>query len=177
MADQIRAIVEERPGPAPGSLPQVREARLTDQQGLAAMHLRCTSDTLYRRYQAPLKAPITRRMARRLVSPESGIALVAKLESSVIGHAVVMPANDTWHCQLIVEDAWQGRGVGTMLVKAAAAHAKFTGSQRLTFITAGSNERLLRVIGASGFAARVERHLDNLHITVPLTEVRGVPAG
>lgn len=158
------------------AVPLVRAATLADRDAISAMHARCSADTLYRRYQAPLRAPLTTRMARRLAAPEAGVALVAQAGLDVVAHAIVEPAGAVWECHLIVEDLWQGRGIGTLLVRTAAAHAKSEGSDRLTFITAGSNDRLLRVIGAAGFVARVERYQDNVHITVPLGEVRAATA-
>jgi GNAT superfamily N-acetyltransferase len=159
-----------------GSVPIVRAATLADLDSIAALHARCSADTLYRRYQAPLQMPMTARMVRRLLVPEAGVALVAQCGLEVVGHALVESFDQAWNCELIVEDAWQGRGIGTMLVKSAAAHAKSECAERMTFITAGSNDRLLKVIGAAGFVARVERHQDRVHITVPLSGIRAASA-
>ena len=84
---------------------------------------------------------------------------------------------DIWTFQLIIEDAWQGQGLGTRLMIHAAGRAKHEGAARLTFVTAGSNDKLLRAVGSAGFVARVERHDGNVHITVPLRDVRAVVAG
>jgi GNAT superfamily N-acetyltransferase len=165
---------------APTSLhavPIVRAASLADLDAVAALHARCSIDTLYTRYQAPLRTPLTTRMARRLVAPRSGVALVVQVGLDVVGHGVLEPTKDDWTFQLIVEDAWQGRGLGTMLVKQAAGRAKALGAERLTFVAAGSNDRLLRAVGAAGFVARVERHEAAVHITVPLSAVRALDAG
>ena len=125
---------------------------------------------------ATATATIAARMVRRLLVPETGVALVAQSGLEVVGHALVESFDQAWNCELLVEDAWQGRGIGTMLVKSAAAHARSECAERMTFITAGSNDRLLKVIGAAGFVARVERHQDRVHITVPLSGVRAASA-
>jgi hypothetical protein len=62
-------------------------------------------------------------------------------------------------------------------MKLAAGRARQEGAARLTFVTAGSNDRLLRAVGRAGFVARVERHDGNVHITVPLRDVRAIAAG
>jgi GNAT superfamily N-acetyltransferase len=158
-------------------VPLVRESTLADIEAVAALHGRCSVETLYHRYQVPLRMPMTTRMARRLVAPESGQSLVVQVGADVVGHGVLEVLDTVWTFQLLVEDAWQGRGLGTMLVKQAAGRAKAQGAARLTFITAGSNDKLLRAVGGAGFVARVERHDGNVHITVPLSAVRSIAAG
>jgi GNAT superfamily N-acetyltransferase len=164
--------------PAPrGVAPVLRQAGLADIEAVTAMHERCSVDTLYQRYQVPLKMPMTTRMARRLVVPDHGVALVVQVGSDVVGHGVLELIDQSWTFQLIVEDAWQGQGIGTRLMKLAAGRARQEGAARLTFVTAGSNDRLLRAVGRAGFVARVERHDGNVHITVPLRDVRAIAAG
>lgn len=161
---------------ARGAVPTIRQATLADIEAVSALHERCSVDTLYDRYQVPLKMPMTTRMARRLVMPEAGVALLVQVGADVVGHGVLVLVDDAWTFQLIVEDAWQGQGLGTRLMKHAAGRAKADGAARLTFVTAGSNDKLLRAVGNAGFVARVERHDGNVHITVPLREVRAIVA-
>nr|MCW2728727.1 hypothetical protein [Aeromicrobium sp.] len=163
--------------PSPGTAePVVRRATLADIEAVSALHERCSVDTLYNRYQVPLKMPMTTRMARRLVVPDTGTAIVVQMGHDVVGHGVLEHLDATWTFQLIIEDVWQGHGLGTRVVKYAAGVAKQEGAARLTFVTAGSNDKLLRSVGQAGFVARVERHDGNVHITVPLRDVRSVAA-
>jgi len=163
--------------PSPrAAVPVVRQAALTDIEAVSALHERCSVETLYNRYQVPLKMPMTTRMARRLVVPLSGVALLVQVGNDVVGHGVLELIDEAWTFQLIVEDAWQSQGLGTRLMKFAAGRAKQEGAARLTFVTAGSNDKLLRAVGNAGFVARVERHDGNVHITVPLREVRAIAA-
>jgi GNAT superfamily N-acetyltransferase len=158
-------------------VPLLRTATLSDVEAVGALHERCSVDTLYERYQAPLRMPLTTRMLRRLVVPKSGRAVVVQVGLDVVGHGVLELIESTWTFQLLVEDAWQGRGLGTLLVKHAAGLAKSEGGERLTLITAGSHDTLLRAVGNAGFLARVERHDGNVHISVPLSAVRAVATG
>lgn len=150
-----------------GPAPIVRQAVLADIEAVSALHGRCSVATLYARYQAPLRMPMTTRMARRLVLPERGVALVAQAGLDVVGHAV-LEQDEGWTCQVLVEDAWQHRGIGTALVRYAAHHVRDAGAVSLTFVSAGSTDTLLRSVGSAGFVARVERHDDLVHIMVPL---------
>ncbi|QGG41667.1 GNAT family N-acetyltransferase [Aeromicrobium yanjiei] len=165
------------PSPLHDSIPAVREATLADIGLVSALHERCSVDTLYDRYQVPLKMPMTTRMARRLVVPDHGCALVVQVGADAVGHGVLALDDDVWTFRLIIEDAWQGQGIGALLLRQAAGRAKGEGAERLTFVTAGSNDGLLRAVGDAGFVARVERHDGNVHITVPLRDVREVRTG
>ncbi|MET1038814.1 MAG: GNAT family N-acetyltransferase [Aeromicrobium sp.] len=157
--------------------PRVREATLADIESVSALHERCSVATLYDRYQVPLKMPMTTRMARRLVVPDHGVALLVQAGNDIVGHGVLELVDEVWTFQLIVEDSWQGQGLGTRLMTYAAGRAKHEGATRLTFVTAGSNDKLLRAVGNAGFVARVERHDGNIHITVPLRDVQARSAG
>jgi GNAT superfamily N-acetyltransferase len=159
---------------ADSGVPLVRRATLADAEAVAALHGRCSDETLFNRYRVPLQLPMTGRMNRRLVSPAVGLALVVQLGPDIVGHGLLEPVEDIWTFQLLVEDAHQGGGLGTQLVKHAAGRAKGLGAARLTFVTAGSNDKLLRTVGNAGFMARVERHDDSVHTTVPLRDVRAI---
>jgi GNAT superfamily N-acetyltransferase len=149
----------------------VRPATLADIEAVAALHQRCSAETLYHRYQVPLRLPMTTRLARRLVMPESGVAVVVQSGLDVVGHGVIETVDTQSYFHLLVEDAWQGRGVGSLLIGQGAGRAKALGAERLTLVTAGSNDKLLRTVGSAGFAARVERHDGNIHITMSLATV------
>lgn len=154
-------------------LPLVREATLADIEAVSALHGRCSVATLYQRYQVPLRLPMTTRFARRLVLPEAGEALVVQMGLAIVGHGLLERVEDGWTFQLIVEDAWQGRHLDTMLVREAAARARALGAQHLTFQAADTDDTLLRAVGAAGLVARVERRDGAIHVTAPLGSLRG----
>lgn len=169
----VASITSIAPTPTP-LVPVVRDSQLVDLDAVASMHQRCSADTVYARYQAPLALPMPPRLARRLVLPENGQGLVIQVGSDIVGHGLLEHQGQLWTFHLIIEDAWQGRGLGSKVVKHAAGRAKGLGAEHLTFITAGSNDRLLRAVGHAGFVARVVRHEGNVHITVPLGAVRAI---
>ena len=173
-ADDGRATVTPIAPTSTPLVPVVRDSTLADQDVVASMHERCSAETLYARYQTPLPMPMPSRLARRLVLPDTGVGMVVQVGSQVVGHGVLEQEADLWTFHLIIEDAWQGRGLGSRIVKHAAGRAKGLGADHLTFITAGSNDRLLRAVGHAGFVARVVRHEGNVHITVPLGAVRAI---
>ncbi len=162
---------------APSALsdaPLVRETSLADIDAVAALHGRCSVATLYRRYETPLRMPVATRFARRLVLPEAGIGLAVQVGLDLVGHGVLEKADEGWTLQMLVEDAWQGRGLGTLLLKYAAGRAKASGADQLTLLSGRGNDTLLRTVGNAGFVARVERHEGRVHVTVPLRSVRPI---
>lgn len=158
-------------------VPLVRDASLADIESVAALHGRCSVETLYERYHVPLPASMTTRMAVRLTQPPDGIALVIQVGLDLVGHGVLEQTGFSWTFQLLIEDAWQGRGLGSVLVRNAAGRAKGLGAERLTFITSVFDRSLLRAIGEAELVARVQRHDDSIHITVPLGTVRAMAVG
>lgn len=159
------------------TVPVLRAATLADIDAVAALHERCSINTVYERYQVPLRMPMTTRFVRRLVAPDAGQAVVVQLGRDVVGHGLLELVDSIWLFRMLVEDAWQGHGLDTLLVKHAAGLAKARGAERLTLVTAGSHDALLRAVGTAGFLARVERHDGNVHISVPLSAVRAIAAG
>lgn len=158
-------------------VPVVRQATLADVEAVALLHDRCSDETLFNRYQVPLQLPMKARMTRRLVAPDSGVALVVQQGNEVVGHGLLELVDDTWTFRLLIQDTHADGNLGTLLVKHAASHAKANGADRLTLITAESNDRLLRAVGNAGFMARIERRDGSVHISVPLSAVRSIQAG
>ena len=159
------------------TVPIVRQATLSDVDAVADLHDRCSDETLFDRYQVPLQLPMKTRMTRRLVAPTNGVALVVQQGQDVVGHGLLELVDDTWTFRLLIQDAYAGGNLGTLLVKHAASHAKASGADRLTLITAESNDTLLRAVGNAGFMARIERRDGSVHISVPLAAVRAIETG
>lgn len=159
------------------TLPVVRHATLSDVDALAALHGRCSDKTLFDRYQVPLQLPMTARMARRLVAPDNGVALVVQQGRDVVAHGLLEMLDDTWTLRVLIQDSHQGDDLETPLVRQAAGHAKGGGADRLTLVTAESDDKLLRAVGNAGFMARIERRDGSVHISVPLSAVRSIETG
>ncbi|MGH1562932.1 GNAT family N-acetyltransferase [Mumia sp. DW29H23] len=154
----------------PAEGPHVRPATPEDVPLLVDLHGRCSEDTLYHRYHAPMSGVIHRRMARRLAAPVGGTAVVAEAGRVVVGHAMAVPLDDespgTWELGVVVEDAWQRRGVGTSLVRHAARLARAGGADEVVLVTQPGNDAVLRTIGRAGFLARIARADNTVRITV-----------
>ncbi len=113
-------------------------------------------------------------MTRRLVAPDNGVALVVQQGHEVVGHGLLELVDETWTFRLLIQDTHADGNLGNPSRQAAASHAKGNGADRLTLVTAESNDKLLRAVGNAGFMARIERRDGSVHISVPLSAVRAM---
>jgi N-acetylglutamate synthase-like GNAT family acetyltransferase len=113
----------------------VRGALESDLTDLMAMHARCSRRTLLGRYLTGTRPP-PRRLARRLL--ETDIALVVcSPTGSVVGLGNLAAADEDPHVAelaVVVEDSWQGRGVGTAVVRQLVAGARLAGFDEVVTI-------------------------------------------
>jgi len=77
---------------------------------------------------------------------EDGWNLLARIDDRVVGHAAVTPAAaDTPEFVIFVDDAYQGRGIGTEMVKQLVAYAAADGHEALCLSVERTNERAISV--------------------------------
>lgn len=108
----------------------VRGARTGDVDALLLMHGRCTSDTLHRRYRTAARPP-ARGLLRRLVAGELSLVAVCA-PSRLVALATLTPLDErTAVLGVLVEDAFQRRGIGAALARQSTAAARLLGYRRL----------------------------------------------
>jgi GNAT superfamily N-acetyltransferase len=130
--------VPVRPAGTGASLVSVRHAAPDDREALARMFDRCTLETRYRRFHGPVKVIPERYLADALSGGAFHDALVACPEFPDSLHeppsrAIVALAScrtvgeGVAELGLLIEDAWQGRGLGTRLLRDLVTHASGVG--------------------------------------------------
>ena len=153
--------------PSSDSEPLFRLATVGDAMAVVRMAGRCSAQTLEGRFGVPL-AGLQPRMARRLLA--DGPALVVQVGHEVVGLATVTTSEPA-EAALLVEDGWQGRGVGTRLLSLAARLAKARGANELVLQSRYNNNAVPKLSAASGLHGRV-RHVDGrVVLTVSLLRV------
>jgi GNAT superfamily N-acetyltransferase len=127
-----------------------RAVRADDDVRLVRMWPRLSMDTIYRRFHSPLHGlpPAT---VQHLVEVDHDLreALVAEVGDEVVGVARYdrSPADpDTAEFAVVVEDAWQGVGVGRQLLGELTDLAARRGVRRLTATVQMDNDRMVRLI-------------------------------
>jgi GNAT superfamily N-acetyltransferase len=110
---------------------------------------RLSPETVYRRFHAPLRRPPAE--AHRLVEVDHDLreALVAVVGGEVVGVARYdrSPADPgTADVAVVVEDAWQGVGVGRQLLGELTELAARRGVRRLTADVQADNDRMVGLL-------------------------------
>jgi RimJ/RimL family protein N-acetyltransferase len=133
-----------------GATVWIRLARPEDADAVAAMHERCSAQSRYLRYLSG--ANQWRDISlRRLSGGHRGATLVVMSEEgAIVGLGNVFPAEpDDGHgaeIAAIVEDAYQGRGIGTRLVRHMLELAELIGFQEVVAIVLAQNTTMLRAL-------------------------------
>ena len=108
-------------------------------------------------------------------------ALVAVRGGVIVGHAMAVdradpPGTRVTDIGVVVDDTWQGRGVGAALMRAIVTGAQARGVAVLEMDVLDGNRQVLAMVTGHWPAARVERTPDGLAIRVRLPQASVTPA-
>ena len=152
---------------ADGSVAQVRPITPGDAAAVDALFGRVSRETIYYRYFS-LRPVVPHEEFDALVQAdgfEVG-ALVMIQHDLVIGIAQYHrdPGRDDAEVAFLVDDAFQGHGVGTMLLEHLVDHARHHGIRRFIADTLTENHRMLRVFADAGFVRQYTRNAEVIRI-------------
>ncbi len=149
-----RTITRAAVDPAVCSLPDatpvlVRALEPGDGDALRAFHDGLSAQTVYYRFFCA-RGPLTDAEVEYFthVDQRSRVALAAAVDGTLIGIARYdrIPGTTDAETAVVVTDAWQGRGVGTVLVGRLTEIARRSGVRRFVAETLLSNTRMLRLL-------------------------------
>ncbi|MFG2970339.1 GNAT family N-acetyltransferase [Streptomyces sp. NPDC048288] len=106
-----------------------------------AMHRRCSTQTLWSRYHRAMADPRT--YLPTLLARPGSVHLAARDTTGrivAVGH--LMPDHSAVEAALLVEDAWQGHGLGTRLLRHLGRHALTGGWATLYGLVLSGDERM-----------------------------------
>jgi len=147
-----------------GTRVHLRPIRATDAPKLVALYDRLSRDTRYHRFFSVMqRLPIDWARFHAVVDYESRLALVVESTSdpdALIGVARYEPSDqpDTVEVAFVVEDGWQGRGLGTALFGELLAAARVNGIGKFRAWVLADNRRMLDLINRFGEVS--ERAID-----------------
>lgn len=148
----------------------VRGARPSDLPAVAAMHGRCSPGTLLQRYSAGGRGPSLDHLVGLLRSP---LALVVEGGAGVVAlGSAAHPGEDDFRSELtlLVEDVWQGCGIGTNLALRLGSTLRALGYAQAYTTSATANVPLHRVmerLGPVRALARSPRSVVAARLTLP----------
>jgi GNAT superfamily N-acetyltransferase len=161
---------------ADGSEVVLRETTVADAPLVAALHARCSPETRARR-SLSITPGLAAGVLQALVGGDgsTGVLAVTTDGGAAVGLANLTqdsgPGGDaTASIGLLVEDAWQGRGVGTALARKLVELARIAELSELTAVSQTGDHALTRVLRRAGLRPRGRLKEGALHVRAPLQE-------
>lgn len=145
--------------------PLLRAGSVADARAVMAMHARCSAESVYRRYHAPVPH-VSSRLARAVLDPQGGTSMVVTVGAEVVALGMFAPAaggtrGATAELGLLVEDRWHHRGLGSRLLRALALEAADRGFETLTCSVQPDNQAVLPLLRRSGLRVHAS-HADGV---------------
>jgi GNAT superfamily N-acetyltransferase len=155
-----------------GSTLQLRRLEPEDGALLVRLFYRLSPESVYKRFLSPIPDPFRPQMQRLLeIDHLDREALAAISCGEVVG--VVRYVRDAEHPEvaeiaIVVEDGWQHKGVGRLLVRRLAAVARRRGISAFHATMLGDNRPAMRLLRGLSAAARFRWSTGELEADVPL---------
>ena len=131
-----------------GRIVHVRLVSEGDREALSALYTRASPRSRYLRFFSA-GISIDREVQRLVMLGDDHVALVAEHDGLAVGVASYeILSGDQAELAILVDDAWQGDGIGSLLIEHLAAVARRGGIQELVGDVLASNVTMLRT-GAS----------------------------
>ncbi|AUG81524.1 acetyltransferase [Kitasatospora sp. MMS16-BH015] len=147
----------------------VRRADPSDHAAALAMHHRCSPDALRKRYHGPVAD--ADRYLDHLLDPRHGQTLAVETpDGRIVALAHLLWDEDSAEVALLVEDAWQRRGLGFDLLQRMAALASEAGSPTVYAVTHASNTGLISTMQRLGAPLDYQVEDATLTITAHLSQ-------
>ena len=177
LADAMAGAAPESVRLPRGGSVEVRAAEVDDYVALQRMHARCSAESVYHRFGVPLLR-LNDRLARRLVGVpgETMVAVPGRDPEEVVGMLQVTRrgGGTTPELAVLVEDAWQRRGVGVRLVRAAARLLAEEGYADVVLRGRADNQALLGLVTGLGLPVRLRMTGETVTALVSVGALRSV---
>ena len=154
---------EEREAQLPaGEHMLVRPVRMTDEELLQDLFYRLSNDSTYKRFMGYKKSHPHQEMAELVnLDAEDSVGVVVCSDDEgrqIVGMARydVDPATNLADIAFVVQDEWQGRGVGTVLMKSMAEIGRARGLDGFTADVLASNKSMMMVFHRSGLQVNAD---------------------
>jgi GNAT superfamily N-acetyltransferase len=147
----------------------VRTVASRDEKGLRAMFSRLSSGTIYQRFHMPYPS-VPEWMLGLFLNPGDGQSLVATVGDKIVGHAMYARTGDSRVAEaaIVVEDAWQSKGIGKLLLSRLAGMARERDIEAFDLEVLGENRRMLGLADAVFSETRRRMKDGSYHVRAPL---------
>lgn len=169
--------LSEPVGPNDERAVAIRPIDMSDAFRLRRMFDRLSPETVYHRFFAPIPQPRDAMLAHLAgVDHDRREALVAVVGNEVVGVARYegRPGSDEAEVAVTVEDAWQGRGLGTQLLNHLGRIGAQRGLRAFTAVVMGENTAAVRFLKRLSPDTDVQLEQGDWIVSAPLRRVRGL---
>jgi len=153
-----------------GSTLSVRPIRPSDGQGLTSFYASLSMESRVFRFFAAVTVgeASVKRMTDVDYLTRYGLVAIGGPDQKVVGHAMYVAVERTKaELALAVADAYQGRGLGTILLGQLAQAANHAGIDVLEAVVKPANHRMLEVLRESGFPIQSRSEPGEIHAELP----------
>jgi RimJ/RimL family protein N-acetyltransferase len=163
-----------------GSIVTFRPIEAGDVEALRRLFFRLSPETVYLRFFQPIHEPRTATLEHLAsVDHDRRDAIVAVANGEIIGVARYDRAPDdsaSAEVAIVVEDAWQGRGLGLLLLRELTSIAVRRGIRIFTATVLGENRRMLLLARSLNHSASWTFDQGQWEVAIPLTRASGLAA-
>ena len=150
------------------ALVRTRTATLDDVEPVVALHARCSPATLHHRFHVPVP-DVHDRLVRRLIAPPGGWSVLAEQRGQLVGLGCAGPLSRTeLEVGLLVDDAHQGSGVGSRMLRELAREGRLRGYRAIICLAESDNASVLPTVRRAGLDGDATVVDGLLAIVVPL---------
>jgi GNAT superfamily N-acetyltransferase len=164
---------------ADGSAAHVRDIRPSDADLLREFHARLSTPSIVFRYLGPHPALTDKEVAHFTnVDRTDRVALVVERGGRIVAVARYdrSPGDEEAEVAFVVQDTFQGLGLGTILLGQLAIIARRHGIRRFLADTFSENRRMLGVFRDSGFARQYSRSAGVVRVVLDIAPTREAAA-
>jgi GNAT superfamily N-acetyltransferase len=156
----------------------IRPVALGDEDGLREMFSRISRETIHKRFHLPMPhVPDGMLTYLADVDHYDKVALIALVGDEIVGHSMYarQEAREA-EMAIVVEDRWQSRGIGRLLLGRLAEEAGRRGIESFTGTVLGENRDALRFLSSVLLKAKFEIKNGMYNLHSPLTDPDPTPS-
>ena len=154
-----------------GSTAHIRSITPHDAPAVAAFYSRLSPETVVLRYFGP-HPQMSFKELDKLTHPDGVdvVVLIAQVHEMIVAVAQYYrePGRDDAEVAFLVDDSYQGHGIGTILLEHLAAEARRHGIRQFAADTLTENHRMLNVFAAAGFVRQYQRSAEVMKVVLDI---------
>jgi acetyl coenzyme A synthetase (ADP forming)-like protein len=154
-----------------GTTAHVRAITPLDAPAVKALYARLSRETIVLRYFGP-HPQLSAKEIEALTHPDGVdvVVLIAEVHEMIVAIAQYFrePGRDDAEVAFLVDDSYQGHGIGTILLEHLAGEARRHGIRQFAADTLAENHKMLHVFGDAGFVRQYRRDAEVMRVVLDI---------